>query len=116
MTTALAEPCAGYQLALMGADVVRLETLGSGDLTRKLGASTQPSSGGLGISFSTQNSEKFSITVDLTFDGGREIFVQLAAGADTEAPTSTPRCSTRRPPRRRGWSRTTSSTVANQYR
>lgn len=39
LTNVLAGPFAGYQLALMGAEVVKVEALPDGDLARKLGAS-----------------------------------------------------------------------------
>ncbi|WP_027940541.1 CaiB/BaiF CoA transferase family protein [Amycolatopsis taiwanensis] len=82
MTNVLAGPFAGYQLALMGADVVKVETPGTGDLARQLGASRELSEHRLGVSFLAQNSGKRSITVNLKSDGGRRIFERLVAGAD----------------------------------
>jgi len=82
MTNVLAGPFAGYQLALMGADVVKIETPGSGDLARQLGASRELSDADLGVSFLAQNSGKRSMTVNLKTDGGRAVFERLVAGAD----------------------------------
>lgn len=81
LTNVLAGPFAGYQLALMGADVVKIETP-SGDLARQLGASQELSEQALGVSFLAQNSGKRSITVNLKTEQGREVFERLVAEAD----------------------------------
>lgn len=82
VTNVLAGPFAGYQLALMGADVIKVETPGSGDLARQLGASRELSEEQLGVSFLAQNSGKRSITVNLKSSEGRDVFERLVAGAD----------------------------------
>jgi crotonobetainyl-CoA:carnitine CoA-transferase CaiB-like acyl-CoA transferase len=82
LTNVLAGPFAGYQLALMGADVVKVETPGTGDLARQLGADAGLSAERLGVSFLAQNSDKRSITVDLKSAGGKEVFAKLVANAD----------------------------------
>ncbi|MGW6376954.1 CaiB/BaiF CoA transferase family protein [Rhodococcus sp. NPDC055112] len=82
MTNVLAGPFAGYQLALMGADVIKIETPGTGDLARQLGDSAELSSERLGTSFLAQNSGKRSLTVNLKTAGGREVFEKLVARAD----------------------------------
>ncbi len=71
LTNVLAGPFAGYQLALMGADVIKIETPGTGDLARQLGADPQLSAEFLGVSFLAQNSEKRSVTVNLKSPGGK---------------------------------------------
>ena len=82
LTNVLAGPVAGYQLALLGADVVKVEVPGTGDLARQLGADPDLSTRGLGASFLAQNGGKRSVTVNLKTDGGRAVFRRLLAGAD----------------------------------
>ncbi|GGL14090.1 CaiB/BaiF CoA transferase family protein [Nocardia jinanensis] len=82
LTNVLAGPFAGYQLALMGADVIKVETPGTGDLARQLGADPQLSEEHLGVSFLAQNSQKRSVTVNLKTPGGKEVFDKLVAAAD----------------------------------
>lgn len=82
MTNVLAGPYASYQLALMGADVIKVEVPGTGDLARQLGADTTLSERRLGASFVAQNAGKRSITIDLKNDSGRLVFDQLLDTAD----------------------------------
>lgn len=82
LTNVLAGPFAGYQLALMGADVVKVEVPGTGDLARQLGADPGLSAQDLGISFLAQNAGKRSLTVNLKHPGGREVFTRLLTSAD----------------------------------
>jgi crotonobetainyl-CoA:carnitine CoA-transferase CaiB-like acyl-CoA transferase len=82
MTNVLAGPFAGYQLALLGADVVKVETPHGGDLARQLGADPELSAEQAGVSFLAQNAGKRSVTVDLKTDGGREVFERLVEQAD----------------------------------
>jgi len=82
LTNVLAGPYASYQLALMGADVVKVEVPGTGDLARQLGAEATLSAQRMGASFVAQNAGKRSITVDLKNDAGRRVFDRLVAAAD----------------------------------
>lgn len=82
LTNVLAGPFAGYQLALLGAEVIKVEVPGSGDLARNLGADPELSARGLGISFLAQNSAKRSVTVNLKHPRGQEVFRRLVSSAD----------------------------------
>ncbi len=82
LTNVLAGPVAGYQLALLGADVVKVEVPGTGDLARRLGADPELSSRGLGASFLAQNGGKRSVTVNLKTSGGRQVLERLLDDAD----------------------------------
>ncbi|WP_433754802.1 CaiB/BaiF CoA transferase family protein [Nocardia sp. CA-135398] len=82
LTNVLAGPYASYQLALLGADVIKVEVPAAGDLARQLGADTQLSARRLGASFVAQNAGKRSITIDLKQEAGREVFDRLLATAD----------------------------------
>ncbi|MFC4562013.1 CaiB/BaiF CoA transferase family protein [Nocardiopsis mangrovi] len=82
LTNVLAGPFAGYQFALMGADVVKIEVPGSGDLARRLGADAELNGELLGASFLAQNAAKRSLTLDLKDERGRDVLARLLAGAD----------------------------------
>ena len=82
LTNVLAGPYCTYQLALLGAEVVKLELPGQGDLARHLGADPDLNDAGLGTSFLAQNSGKKSIALDLKADADRAAFVDLVRAAD----------------------------------
>lgn len=82
MTNVLAGPFAAYQLSLSGADVIKVEVPGSGDLARSLGASESMNAEGLGASFVAQNSGKRSIGINLKTTAGREAFAALVKDSD----------------------------------
>jgi CoA:oxalate CoA-transferase len=82
LTNVLAGPYCAYQLALLGADVIKVEQPGSGDLARQLGASPDLNKAGMGASFLAQNAGKRSIALDLKNETDRERFLDLVATAD----------------------------------
>ncbi|MBX9757509.1 MAG: CoA transferase [Beijerinckiaceae bacterium] len=82
LTNVLAGPFCGYQLAQLGADVIKVETPAGGDLARQLGASPALNRAYMGASFLAQNAGKRSIALDLKSEGGREAFLKLVASAD----------------------------------
>src|ERR1044071_9818445 len=82
LTNVLAGPYCGYQLALLGAEVIKVETPGSGDLARGLGADPKLNRQGMGASFLAQNAGKRSIALNLKQAGGREVLERLVAGSD----------------------------------
>ena len=82
LTNVLAGPFGAYQLALLGADVVKVEAPGSGDLARQLGADTGLNHQLMGASFLAQNAGKRSVTVNLKSEAGKEVFHRLVRSAD----------------------------------
>src|SRR6056297_4245887 len=81
LTNVLAGPFACHQLAHLGADVIKVETVGSGDLARKLGADPALSAKGMGISFLAQNAGKASRTLNLKTRRGKEALERLVKTA-----------------------------------
>ena len=65
LTNVLAGPFCCYQLAQLGAEVIKVETPGTGDLARQLGADPELNRRGMGASFLAQNAGKRSITLNL---------------------------------------------------
>ena len=82
LTNVLAGPFACHQLAHMGADVIKVEARGTGDLARQLGADTELNKANMGVSFLAQNPGKRSITLNLKHARGREVFRRLVRTAD----------------------------------
>jgi crotonobetainyl-CoA:carnitine CoA-transferase CaiB-like acyl-CoA transferase len=82
LTNVLAGPFCCYQLAVLGADVIKVETPGSGDLARQLGADPELNQQGMGASFLAQNAGKRSVTINLKQPRGKDAFLRLVATAD----------------------------------
>jgi crotonobetainyl-CoA:carnitine CoA-transferase CaiB-like acyl-CoA transferase len=82
LTNVLAGPFACHQLAHMGADVIKVEARGTGDLARQLGADVELGQANMGVSFLAQNPGKRSITLNLKAAKGREVFRRLVRTAD----------------------------------
>ncbi|MFB0951512.1 MAG: CoA transferase, partial [Rhodospirillales bacterium] len=82
LTNVLAGPFCCHQLAHMGADVIKVEVPGSGDLARQLGADPELNAKKMGISFLAQNAGKRSITINLKSESGKRIFRELVKTAD----------------------------------
>ncbi len=82
LTNVLAGPFCCHQLALMGADVVKVETPGTGDLARQLGADADLNGRLMGLSFLAQNAGKRSITINLKSAKGKALFLRLVETAD----------------------------------
>ncbi len=70
LTNVLAGPFCCYQLALLGAEVIKVEVPGVGDLARQLGADPALNAQGMGASFLAQNAGKRSITLNLKHADG----------------------------------------------
>ncbi|MCC1480926.1 CaiB/BaiF CoA transferase family protein [Roseibaca sp. Y0-43] len=82
LTNVLAGPFACHQLAYLGADVIKVEAVGRGDLARNLGADPELSARGMGISFLAQNAGKRSLTLNLKDPRGKDALRRLVARAD----------------------------------
>ncbi len=82
LTNVLAGPFGAYQLALLGADVIKVEEPGSGDLARQLGADAELNRMLMGASFLAQNAGKRSVTIDLKSTAGKAVFHRLVRSAD----------------------------------
>ena len=78
LTQVLAGPTAAMLLADLGADVIKVEPPGVGDLVRL----ARFAKGGVNSSFVNCNRGKRSIQIDLSCGGGRDLGLQLLAGAD----------------------------------
>ena len=81
LTNVLAGPFCCYQLATLGADVIKVEVPGTGDLARELGADPLLNKRLMGTSFLAQNAGKRSITLNLKTAAGKQVFQRLVATA-----------------------------------
>lgn len=77
VTNVLAGPFCSYQLVLMGAEVIKIEQPGSGDLARRLGADPVAAERLMGASFVAVNAGKQSVTLNLKQHAAKKIFKQL---------------------------------------
>ena len=82
LTNVLAGPFCCHQLAHMGADVIKVETPGTGDLARQLGSDPARNADLMGVSFLAENSGKRSITLNLKSTSGKRILKELVQKAD----------------------------------
>jgi CoA:oxalate CoA-transferase len=82
LTNVLSGPFATVHLALLGAEVIKVENPTDGDLARKLGCVPKFNKMLMGTSFLAQNANKKSLTLNLKSPEGKEIFRKLVATAD----------------------------------
>lgn len=82
LTNVLAGPFCCHQLAHLGADVIKVEVPGRGDLARQLGADSELNDRQMGVSFLAQNAGKRSITLNLKAERGVELFKRIVAQCD----------------------------------
>ena len=82
LTNVLAGPYCSYQLTLLGAEVVKVELPGQGDLARRLGSDPDLNAAGIGASFLAQNAGKKSVELDLKDPADQAVFRDMAGGAD----------------------------------
>jgi crotonobetainyl-CoA:carnitine CoA-transferase CaiB-like acyl-CoA transferase len=82
VTHVLAGPFATYQLAVLGADVIKVEHPDEADQSRGSGTDKALNHRNMGTAFLTQASNKRSITLDLKTERDRKVLKQLVAMAD----------------------------------
>lgn len=82
LSNVLAGPFCAYQLALLGAEVIKVEHPEGGDLARRLGADKEASMRNMGTSFVAVNAGKQSITLNLKDPRGNAILRDLVKTAD----------------------------------
>ena len=81
LTHVLAGPYCTYQLSLLGAEVIKIESP-RGDMTRPWGGEEEQIAMGLGTGFVAQNAGKQSVVIDITTEQGSSITRELARSAD----------------------------------
>jgi crotonobetainyl-CoA:carnitine CoA-transferase CaiB-like acyl-CoA transferase len=82
LTNVIAGPLASYLLGLMGAEVIKVEVPGVGDLSRKMGADPAMGRQQMGASYLAFNAGKKSITLNLKSERGKQLFRKLCMDAD----------------------------------
>ena len=82
LTHVLAGPFSTHQLAVLGADVIKIEPPGEPDMMREHGVLEAQNEQGLGVMFQTQGTNKRAITLNLKTEQGRDIFKRLTDTAD----------------------------------
>ncbi|QYD73471.1 CoA transferase [Paraburkholderia edwinii] len=82
LSNVLSGPFCTYQLALLGAHVIKIENPDGGDLARRLGADPGASARNMGASFVAVNAGKESITLNLKHDAAKDILRKLVRDAD----------------------------------
>src|SRR5215218_9644977 len=78
MANVISGPYTGMLLADLGADVIRVEMPGSGDVFRLWDGTA----GAMRPQFAAYNRGERSITINVRHEGGREAYLRLAATAD----------------------------------
>ena len=82
VTHVLAGPFAAYQLALLGADVIKVEHPRDYDQSRDSGSDRVLNRERMGTGYLTQGSNKRAITLNLKHEKGRAILKRLVQDAD----------------------------------
>ena len=81
LTNVLAGPFCCHQLAHLGAEVIKVEAAGRGDLARRLGGDPELNDRRMGVSFLAQNAGKKSITLNLKDSRGKDLLKRLVGGS-----------------------------------
>ncbi|MDP6191157.1 MAG: CoA transferase, partial [Gammaproteobacteria bacterium] len=92
LTHIFAGPFSTYQLAVMGAEVIKIEAVGAVDIMRQCGPDAQLNDDNMGLAFQAQASNKKAIALDLKHPEGRDVFHRLLATADVLVQNFTSGC------------------------
>ena len=84
-THVLAGPFAAYQLAVLGADVIKVEDPERARSEPRIGSDMTLNKARMGTGFLTQGSNKRSIALNLKTEGGREALKRLVDGLGRRA-------------------------------
>lgn len=82
VTHVLAGPFCSYQMALLGADVIKVEPQNAPDCARGRGPDAFANAAGLGLNYQTQGGNKRALAVDLKTPEGMSVFYTLVGKAD----------------------------------
>lgn len=82
LTAVIAGPLCSYQLAMLGADVIKVEPPKGGDLSRRLGSDGELNTKLMGASYLSTNAGKRSIRLDLKTEDGIAVLRTLVKSAD----------------------------------
>jgi crotonobetainyl-CoA:carnitine CoA-transferase CaiB-like acyl-CoA transferase len=82
LTHVIAGPFCTYQLAVLGADVVKIEPPGEPDCARGRGPDAAQNAALRGLNFQVQGGNKRALAIDLKDQRGRAVLLRLAARAD----------------------------------
>jgi len=92
LTHIFAGPFATYQLAVMGAEVIKIEAVQTGDIMRQVGPDAELNAQAMGLGFQAQASNKKAIALNLKDQRGRAIFHELVKTADVVVHNYTTGC------------------------
>ena len=82
LTQVLAGPYCAYQLALLGATVIKVEPPEGGDWARGGGSDAELGAAGMGDGYLTQGGGKQSVAIDLKTEAGKALVLEMATKAD----------------------------------
>lgn len=82
LTHVVAGPFCAYQLALLGAETIKIEKPGEGDVVRRDGSDVALNDIGMGTLFLGQNANKRCLTLDIAKPAGLRVLGELVARAD----------------------------------
>lgn len=82
VTHVLAGPFCTYQLALLGAEVIKVESPTDPDCARGRGPDDAANAEGMGLNYQVQGGNKRALALDLAATEGRDVFLALVRDAD----------------------------------